>query len=483
MHSVDHIIPQYLQLDDMTTPMQVPMTSAKRSRRVAIVKVPETGKTVTRVRRNPRVRKAATEKAEKPKVPKLHQPLSELTREYHHLPVRDMESWVNRSEEVRKEEVSKRGGYITRPMNSFMLYRSAYAERTKLWCLQNNHQVVSAVSGESWPLEPDSIRDKYNELAKTERTNHQQAHPGYKFSPSKSQTSRKRKGQKDNEQSDISDLEDTGDDPEYLENGNEKRKRVPRNNKKQQTKCSNPREGPITLNNKYLGLSGVREGGASRSSFAATNPGKTPPTCIGSTDMAGSYYRTTVHASRSTPVPNGNAVIEDVTIQKTEGPERSSNLVLVQPWATSDMYTNSYDWSQEELEGVMQENSKVDPILLVQDFGSGRLGVYDSQSVHCGVPDDIDEGFEMGNFDIDPLFQTDIEGSYQEIQLAPVEHNLEGFEDIRYGTSPIDSAIDVNSLPSYHESMHGFIDNGDPWALIKDESGGTGLKYDEWLQE
>ncbi|KAF8249333.1 HMG-box, partial [Wilcoxina mikolae CBS 423.85] len=96
-----------------------------------------------------------------------------------------MECWVTRSTQARKKEVEKRGGYITRPMNSFMLYRSAFAERTKYWCLQNNHQVVSSVSGESWPLEPDHIRQKYNDLAKKERENHQLAHPGYKFSPSK----------------------------------------------------------------------------------------------------------------------------------------------------------------------------------------------------------------------------------------------------------------------------------------------------------
>ncbi|KAK8168691.1 high mobility group box domain-containing protein, partial [Phyllosticta citrichinensis] len=97
-----------------------------------------------------------------------------------------MEEWVNRSESVRREEVAKRHGYITRPMNSFMLYRSAYADRTKIWCLQNNHQVVSSVSGESWPMEPPEVREHYNDLAKLERLNHQKAHPEYKFCPTKS---------------------------------------------------------------------------------------------------------------------------------------------------------------------------------------------------------------------------------------------------------------------------------------------------------
>ncbi|KAF2461109.1 high mobility group box domain-containing protein, partial [Lineolata rhizophorae] len=103
-----------------------------------------------------------------------------------------MKAWVNRSAEVRRQEVEKRNGYITRPMNSFMLYRSAFAERTKEWCLQNNHQIVSSVSGESWPMEPPEVREMYNELAKIERLNHQAAHPDYKFSPSKAATPSKK---------------------------------------------------------------------------------------------------------------------------------------------------------------------------------------------------------------------------------------------------------------------------------------------------
>ncbi|PVI07207.1 hypothetical protein DM02DRAFT_609187 [Periconia macrospinosa] len=125
------------------------------------------------------------------------------------IPVRNMKEWVERSTETRKKEVEKRNGYVTRPMNSFMLYRSAYAERTKQWCLQNNHQIVSSVSGESWPLEPPEIRDLYNEYAKIERLNHQSAHPTYKFSPSKTTVpARKRKGEfSDEEPSDLDDTE------------------------------------------------------------------------------------------------------------------------------------------------------------------------------------------------------------------------------------------------------------------------------------
>jgi HMG (high mobility group) box len=146
-------------------------------------------------------RKVAKEKAN---IPKLTAPLSVLTKDMTNVPVRDMEAWVQRSLEDRQKEAEKRKGYITRPMNSFMLYRSAYAERTKAWCSQNNHQVVSSVSGASWPLEPPEVREFYNNLAKIERHNHQLAHPNYKFSPAKPGTSnRKRKGTDDIEESDV----------------------------------------------------------------------------------------------------------------------------------------------------------------------------------------------------------------------------------------------------------------------------------------
>ncbi|GFG21417.1 hypothetical protein IFM5058_11036.1, partial [Aspergillus udagawae] len=66
-------------------------------------------------------------------------PLSELTQTMTHIPVRDMHTWVQRSIEERHQEVLKRRGRIPRPMNSFMLYRSAYADRAKLWTTAHNN--------------------------------------------------------------------------------------------------------------------------------------------------------------------------------------------------------------------------------------------------------------------------------------------------------------------------------------------------------
>ncbi|KAL8823200.1 MAG: hypothetical protein Q9191_006079 [Dirinaria sp. TL-2023a] len=41
-----------------------------------------------------------------------------------------------------------------------MLYRSAYAERTKVWCLQNNHQVFSGSEGRRLSWETNSHPEK-----------------------------------------------------------------------------------------------------------------------------------------------------------------------------------------------------------------------------------------------------------------------------------------------------------------------------------
>ncbi|TID21830.1 HMG box protein [Venturia nashicola] len=131
----------------------------------------------------PRVTKKKAVKVKK--TPTLTAPLSVLTKDMVSVPVRDMQAWVNRPRSERIKEAERRNGYVTRPMNSFMLYRSAYSERTKVWCVGTNHQLVSSVSGESWPLEPPEVRDFYNKLAKIERINHQMAHPDYKFSPAK----------------------------------------------------------------------------------------------------------------------------------------------------------------------------------------------------------------------------------------------------------------------------------------------------------
>ncbi|KAG9689774.1 hypothetical protein KCU95_g9155, partial [Aureobasidium melanogenum] len=144
----------------------------------------------------------------------LQAPLSVLTKDSD-TPLRDMEAWANRSVEERRSEVTK-ANKIARPMNRFMLYRSAYAERTKKWCDQNNHQIVSKVTGQSWKkLEPKEIKDYYDRLATIERENHQRAFPEYKFSPAKAIPKKKNpKRILDYPESAYSHFSDSDDDPD-----------------------------------------------------------------------------------------------------------------------------------------------------------------------------------------------------------------------------------------------------------------------------
>ncbi|KAI9722780.1 MAG: hypothetical protein M1828_004476 [Chrysothrix sp. TS-e1954] len=202
--------------DFMNTPQPVSNTTMRRTRSgrpIARSDSPHLDavkgeRNNARVSKSPRAKKAKTGKGITSKTPKLDAPLSVLTKDMESVPVRDMEEWVNRSAELRQKEAEKRNGYVTRPMNSFMLYRSAYAERTKVWCLQNNHQIVSSVSGESWPLESEQVREHYNELARIERDNHQKAHPDYKFSPSKPSNATRRRKDGSSEDDEPSDTED-----------------------------------------------------------------------------------------------------------------------------------------------------------------------------------------------------------------------------------------------------------------------------------
>ncbi|KAL2178599.1 uncharacterized protein P884DRAFT_240539 [Thermothelomyces heterothallicus CBS 202.75] len=162
----------------------------------------------TRVEKSTPKRKK--ERARPPKnMPVLDKPMSELTKGSS-IPIADIEAYVNRPVEVRRQEVEtgKNPGRVKRPMNAFMLYRKAYQQRAKEWASQHNHQVVSRVCGLSWPLEPEHVRQQFKLWADTERDNHQKAHPNYKFTPAKPHKPPPKLDAEYDEQSDGSDLED-----------------------------------------------------------------------------------------------------------------------------------------------------------------------------------------------------------------------------------------------------------------------------------
>ncbi|KAJ5983808.1 HMG box protein [Penicillium waksmanii] len=116
-------------------------------------------------------------------------PLSEITANFANVPVRDMEAHVNRPTPTRLEEARVRGlsgnKAVARPMNAFMLYRSAYTARCKEYLGMENHQEISRAIGASWRLESAHFKDQFNEWSRIERSNHAIAFPGYKFQPKK----------------------------------------------------------------------------------------------------------------------------------------------------------------------------------------------------------------------------------------------------------------------------------------------------------
>lgn len=138
--------------------------------------------------------------------------MSELTAKFDHIPIKDTEAWVSRSTEQRRKEVGS-DGFVKRPSNSFILYRSAYADRCREYEKSNNHQDISSMAGASWAIEPPHIRKQYENWAKMERENHQVAFPDYKFQPQTQEAkAKKRKERFDADFAEDSDI----DDPTYV---------------------------------------------------------------------------------------------------------------------------------------------------------------------------------------------------------------------------------------------------------------------------
>jgi hypothetical protein len=114
----------------------------------------------------------------------LAAPMSVLTADSD-IPLRDMLAFANRSVAVRHAEAVKKSGKIPRPSNSFVCYRSAYADRVMQWSSKNCHQNVSRITGSSWKIESEDVRRFYMNVAEIDRLNHLSAFPSYKYNPQK----------------------------------------------------------------------------------------------------------------------------------------------------------------------------------------------------------------------------------------------------------------------------------------------------------
>ncbi|KFZ16245.1 hypothetical protein V501_02296 [Pseudogymnoascus sp. VKM F-4519 (FW-2642)] len=262
-----------------------------------------------------KVKKEKKVKAEN-KIARLEQPLSVLTREWTHVPVVDIDAYVNRSAEIRRQEVEegKNPGKVKRPMNSFMLYRKAYQNRTKNWCLQNNHQVVSQVCGDSWPLEPDDVRAQFNEWARIERQNHQNAHPGYKFSPAKAGTAKapKRKASVSDEESGLEEFD--WKDGRSNAKGPKRQRLTPKPSHTPPAKFQNQPYYGFDIDSRGSSMEPGMGSNFPSSAYHASNPGRHVPEPYRSNIPDGQYWQQEV-------VPNmQNPNIHDVMLRRTRGP-------------------------------------------------------------------------------------------------------------------------------------------------------------------
>lgn len=182
-----------------------------------------------------------------------------------------------------------------------MLYRSAYAERVKEYCREGNHQIISQVTGASWAMEPQEIKELYEKFADIDRENHQKAHPDYKFAPNKNgPASRKRKGQDDED--DQTDWEDR----DYDAGGsNAKRSRYGQS-VESRSHSSTPFE---TMGQPAYGAVTQRHP-VNPSSYHASNPRSMPP--LNPTDIDNHYYE-----QWATPYSTN---IEDVHVRRVQNP-------------------------------------------------------------------------------------------------------------------------------------------------------------------
>lgn len=109
---------------------------------------------------------------------------------------REMEAWVLRTSDVRHGESKRRGGRITRPLNSYMAYRTVFAALLKVLLPDQykDQKTVSKMAAISWAAEPCDVKDEYRRLAQMEKSKHMQAFPAYKLQrqkPGDKQSSRR----------------------------------------------------------------------------------------------------------------------------------------------------------------------------------------------------------------------------------------------------------------------------------------------------
>ncbi|KAL6718011.1 hypothetical protein ACLMJK_004096 [Lecanora helva] len=317
------------------------------------------------------------------KVKTLSGPLSELTKDMVDIPIKDTEAHVSRSIEERRAE-AERDRFVKRPSNSFILYRSAFAERARAFQKSANHQVVSSLAGESWAMEPPEIREQYDNWAKRERDAHAAAFPEYKFQPQQNKVpGRKRKGRDDDSEDEESDL-----DSDYAYNPRTSARPVKsKKGKNAYRESSNTPSGASLDDFDAFGMD--PPGFYQPSSYRMLNPGKPLPL---NQLRSSQYYQTTSHPSQSF----AGATYADDLFSKPD----DASLAYHQPGAPVIGIPGAY---HHELQGDDDGQSmlnQVDPMLANYDNGHPSLSLGNGHAMQGqDVPPVLPSaGFQPGQF-------------------------------------------------------------------------------------
>lgn len=405
------------------------------------------------INKTPKAKKAKKEKVKPEKrMAKLERPLSELTKHWTHVPVADIEAYVNRSVEERRREVEdgKCPGKVKRPMNSFMLYRKAYQNRTKDWCLQNNHQVVSQVCGDSWPLEPESVKEQFSEWARIERQNHQNAHPGYKFSPAKpgaAKATAKRKISQDqmSEESELEDFEWQAAQP--------RRSKKPRSTPIQDQSVQYPSTRSAYQYPSRESSVDPNYGSYNMSSYQATNPGKPTPVQYSQANLdVGQYYQQSVQSN------NKFARVEDVIMRKAAIPGGRSYLGL--PGGPDFDMVNPYP----QYEGNIEPELRIDPSLMAQDQAPYGNGLYNGHS---------HDGLYLGG-------GVDSPGGDQNWQQPYGMDDQESLNHQDPVLNYLDPVLTMTNVHMNDQNVQGLKDNQENWHV---ESLEANQEFEKWMNE
>ena len=205
-------------------------------------------------------------------------------------------------------------------------------------------------------MEPPEVRELYNDYAKIERINHQNAHPTYKFSPSKAAAPvRKRKGEFSDEE--PSDLEDAEWNP-----GNGRSRSRPSKRMSQSMAYSMNGMNPEYYDQRF-GHNGT---GMTASPWALPNDGRPLPMPMSMEDPYHQYYQAAMHPNMGMHP----GMVDDMRVRRADTPV--STLQLSPDTALLGLPGGNASELLQQLHshaGTPLGEPQVDPMLLAFDGG------------------------------------------------------------------------------------------------------------------